>query len=206
MAAEPQANGNEPRLLPRLRRHYDEVAVPALTEQFGYTNRMMVPKIEKVVINIGMGEAVGNAKALDNAVGDIQTITGQKPVVTRAKRSIAQFKIRQGMPIGVMVTLRGARMYEFVDRLFNIALPRVRDFRGLSPDAFDGRGNYTLGLREQLIFPEIEYDKIDRVRGMEVSFVTTARTDAEGRRLLELLGIPYARPQGQAGSVQRIAS
>ncbi len=206
MAAEPQANGNEPRLVPRLRRQYDEVAVPALTEQFGYKNRMMVPKVEKIVINIGMGEAVGNAKALDSAVADIQAITGQKPVVTRAKRSIAQFKIRQGMPIGVMVTLRGARMYEFMDRLFNIALARVRDFRGLSPDAFDGRGNYTLGLREQLIFPEIEYDKIDRVRGMEVSFVTTARTDAEGRRLLELLGIPYARPQGQAGAVQRIAS
>ncbi len=206
MAAEPQANGNEPRLIPRLRRQYDEVAVPALTEQFGYKNRMMVPKVEKIVINIGMGEAVGNAKALDSAVADVQAITGQKPVVTRAKRSIAQFKIRQGMPIGVMVTLRGARMYEFMDRLFNIALPRVRDFRGLSPDAFDGRGNYTLGLREQLIFPEIEYDKIDRVRGMEVSFVTTARTDAEGRRLLELLGIPYARPQGQAGVVQRIAS
>ncbi len=206
MAAEPQANGNEPRLVPRLRRQYDEVAVPALTEQFGYTNRMMVPKVEKIVINIGMGEAVGNAKALDSAVADIQAITGQKPVVTRAKRSIAQFKIRQGMPIGVMVTLRGVRMYEFMDRLFNIALARVRDFHGLSPDAFDGRGNYTLGLREQLIFPEIEYDKIDRVRGMEVSFVTTARTDAEGRRLLELLGIPYARPQGQAGTVQRIAS
>ena len=206
MAAEAQENGNPPRTVPRLRRQFDEVAVPALTEQFGYTNRMMVPKIEKVVINIGMGEAIGNAKALDNAVGDITAITGQKPVITRAKRSIAQFKLRQGMPIGVMVTLRGARMYEFVDRLLNIALPRVRDFRGLSPDAFDGRGNYTLGLKEQLIFPEIEYDKIDRVRGMEVTFVTTARTDAEGRRLLELLGMPYARPQGQAGSVQRIAS
>ena len=201
MADTAQTNG-EPRIIPRLRVHFDEVAVPALMEQFGYKNRMQVPKLEKVVINIGMGEAVGNAKALDNAVGDIQTITGQKPIVTRAKRSIAQFKIREGMPIGVKVTLRGARMYEFVDRLFNIAMPRVRDFRGVSPNAFDGRGNYTLGLREQLIFPEIEYDKIDRVRGMEITFSTTAQTDAEGRRLLELLGMPYARPQ----QTQRIAS
>jgi large subunit ribosomal protein L5 len=208
MAAEAQTNGasETPRVLPRLRKQYDEVAAPALREQFGYKNRMQIPKIEKVVINIGMGEAVGNAKALDNAVNDIQLITGQKPVVTRAKRSIAQFKLRAGMPIGVMVTLRGARMYEFIDRLFNIAMPRVRDFRGLSPDSFDGRGNYTLGLKEQLIFPEIEYDKIDRVRGMEISFVTSAKTDAEGRRLLEMLGMPYARPQGQAGGVQRIAS
>lgn len=206
MAAEAQTESAEPRPVPRLRKQFDEVAVPTLTEQFGYTNLMQVPKIQKVVINIGMGEAVGNAKALDNAVNDLQIITGQKPVVTRAKRSIAQFKIRQGMPIGVMVTLRGARMYEFIDRLFNIALPRVRDFRGLSPDAFDGHGNYTLGLKEQLIFPEIEYDKIDRVRGMEISFVTSARNDAEGRRLLEMLGMPYSRPQGQAGGVQRIAS
>jgi large subunit ribosomal protein L5 len=206
MAAEAQTENAEPRVVPRLRKQFDEVAVPALTEQFGYTNLMQVPKIQKIVINIGMGEAVGNAKALDNAVNDLQIITGQKPVVTRAKRSIAQFKIRQGMPIGVMVTLRGARMYEFIDRLFNIALPRVRDFRGLSPDAFDGHGNYTLGLKEQLIFPEIEYDKIDRVRGMEISFVTSARNDAEGRRLLEMLGMPYSRPQGQAGGVQRIAS
>ena len=206
MAAEAQTENAEPRVVPRLRKQFDEVAVPALTEQFGYTNLMQVPKVQKIVINIGMGEAVGNAKALDNAVNDLQIITGQKPVVTRAKRSIAQFKIRQGMPIGVMVTLRGARMYEFIDRLFNIALPRVRDFRGLSPDAFDGHGNYTLGLKEQLIFPEIEYDKIDRVRGMEISFVTSARNDAEGRRLLEMLGMPYSRPQGQAGGVQRIAS
>jgi large subunit ribosomal protein L5 len=200
--AQSTQSSSEPRILPRLRQHFDEVAVPALTEQFGYTNRMQVPKLEKVVINIGMGEAVGNAKALDNAVNDIQQITGQKPVITRAKRSIAQFKIRAGMPIGVKVTLRGARMYEFVDRLFNIAMPRVRDFRGVSPNAFDGRGNYTLGLREQLIFPEIEYDKIDRVRGMEITFSTTARNDAEGRRLLELLGMPYARPQ----TTQRLAS
>ncbi len=206
MAAEAQTESTAPRPVPRLRKQFDEVAAPTLTEQFGYTNLMQVPKIQKVVINIGMGEAVGNAKALDNAVNDLQIITGQKPVVTRAKRSIAQFKIREGMPIGVMVTLRGARMYEFVDRLFNIALPRVRDFRGLSPDAFDGHGNYTLGLKEQLIFPEIEYDKIDRVRGMEISFVTSARNDAEGRRLLEMLGMPYSRPQEQAGGVQRIAS
>ncbi|MHB8647110.1 MAG: 50S ribosomal protein L5 [Thermomicrobiales bacterium] len=205
MAAQAQTESTEPRAVPRLRKQFDEVAAPALTEQFGYTNLMQVPRMQKVVINIGMGEAVGNAKALDNAVNDLQIITGQKPVVTRAKRSIAQFKIRQGMAIGVMVTLRGARMYEFIDRLFNIALPRVRDFRGLSPDAFDGHGNYTLGLKEQLIFPEIEYDKIDRVRGMEISFVTSARNDAEGRRLLEMLGMPYARPQGQAGGVQRIA-
>ena len=190
------------RYVPRLRQQYEETAVPALTEQFGYKNRMQVPKLAKIVINIGMGEAVGNAKSLDNAVNDLQAITGQKPVITRAKRSIAQFKIRTGMPIGVMVTLRGARMYEFADRLFNIALPRVRDFRGVPTSAFDGRGNYTLGLREQLIFPEIEYDKIDRVRGMEVSFVTTAVTDAEGRRLLELLGMPYTRPQ----AVQRLVS
>ena len=191
---------------PRLQERYKNEVVPALLKEFGYANPMQVPAVGKIVINIGMGEAVGNAKALDNAVNDLQIITGQKPVVTRAKRSIAQFKIRQGMPIGVMVTLRGARMYEFVDRLFNIALPRVRDFRGLSPDAFDGHGNYTLGLKEQLIFPEIEYDKIDRVRGMEISFVTSARNDAEGRRLLEMLGMPYSRPQGQAGGVQRIAS
>jgi large subunit ribosomal protein L5 len=206
MAAEAQPTSEAPRVVPRLRRQHDTVAVPTMTEQFGYKNLMQVPKLQKIVINIGMGEAVGNAKSLDNAVNDLQLITGQKPVVTRAKRSIAQFKIRQGMPIGVMITLRGARMYEFLDRLFNIALPRVRDFRGLSPDAFDGRGNYTMGLKEQLIFPEIEYDKIDRVRGMEISFVTTARTDAEGRRLLELLGMPYARPQGHVGGVQQIAS
>ncbi len=182
------------RFMPRLRRQYDEVVVPGMTEQFGYRNRMMVPKVSKIVINIGMGEAVGNAKSLDNAVGDLTLITGQKPVLTRAKKSIAQFKVRQGMAIGVVVTLRGSRMYEFMDRLMNVALPRVRDFRGVPVNAFDGRGNYTLGLKEQLIFPEIEYDKIDRARGMEISFVTTAKTDAEGRRLLELLGMPYTKP------------
>ena len=187
-------NADETRFMPRLRRQYDEVVVPGMTEQFGYKNRMMVPKVSKVVINIGMGEAVGNAKSLDNAVSDLTLITGQKPVLTRAKRSIAQFKVRQGMAIGVVVTLRGPRMYEFMDRLMNVALPRVRDFRGVPVNAFDGRGNYTLGLKEQLIFPEIDYDKIDRVRGMEISFVTTAKTDAEGRRLLELLGMPYTKP------------
>ena len=192
MAAEATTNGNSEtqRVLPRLRKQYDEVAVPALREQFGYTNLMQVPKIQKVVINIGMGESIGNGKALDNAVNDIQLITGQKPVITRAKRSIAQFKLRAGMPIGVMVTLRGARMYEFVDRLFNIAMPRVRDFRGLSPDSFDGRGNYTLGLKEQLIFPEIEYDKIDRVRGMEISFVTSAKTMPRGGDCSKCWGCP----------------
>ncbi len=204
MAQAAETGADTPRVVPRLRRAYDESVVPALTEQFNYSNRMQAPKIEKIVINIGMGEAVGNAKSLDAAVGDLRLITGQKPVITRAKRSIAQFKIRKGMPIGVMITLRGARMYEFLDRLYNVALPRVRDFRGLSPDAFDGRGNYTLGLKEQLIFPEIEYDKIDRVRGMEITFVTTAKTDAEARRLLELLGMPYSRPQGQVGSVHRV--
>lgn len=191
---EETSSPNAPRPVPRLRQQYEDVVVPGLTEQFGYKNRMMVPKVSKIVINIGMGEAVGNAKSLDNAVGDLTLITGQKPVLTRAKRSIAQFKVRAGMPIGVVVTLRGPRMYEFMDRLFNIALARVRDFRGVPVNAFDGRGNYTLGLKEQLIFPEIEYDKIDRVRGMEMSFVTTAKTDAEGRRLLELLGMPYTKP------------
>ena len=185
------------RYVARLKTQYEEVVVPALIEQFGFKNRMQVPKLDKIVINIGMGEAVANAKSLDNAVNDLTLITGQRPVLTRAKKSIAQFKIRKGMPIGVMITLRGARMYEFYDRLVNAALPRVRDFRGVPTNAFDGRGNYTLGLREQLIFPEIDYDKIDRVRGMEISFVTTARTDAEGRRLLELMGMPYTRPQEQ---------
>jgi len=199
MATNEEATTGEeaPRYVARLKTQYEEVVVPALIEQFGFKNRMRVPKLDKIVINIGMGEAVANAKSLDNAVNDLTLITGQRPVLTRAKKSIAQFKIRKGMPIGVMITLRGARMYEFYDRLVNAALPRVRDFRGVPANAFDGRGNYTLGLREQLIFPEIEYDKIDRVRGMEISFVTTARTDAEGRRLLELMGMPYTRPQEQ---------
>jgi large subunit ribosomal protein L5 len=159
---------------------------------------MQAPKLTKVVVNIGLGETVQNAKAIDAAVGDLMQITGQRPVVTRAKKSIAAFKLRAGMPIGAMVTLRGDRMYEFVDRLESVALARIRDFRGISPNAFDGRGNYTLGLREQLIFPEIDYDKIDKTRGLEVTFVSTARTDEEGRRLLELMGMPFARTERTA--------
>ncbi len=177
----------------RVRDRYREDVVPALTSDFGYSNIYQVPKLEKIVINIGLGEAVANGRALDAAVSDLSLITGQKPVVTRAKKSIAAFKLRAGMPIGAMVTLRGDRMYEFYDRLTAIALPRIRDFRGVSPNSFDGRGNYTMGLREQIVFPEIDYDRIDKVRGLEISFVTTARTDEEGRRLLALLGMPFAR-------------
>ncbi|WP_249226868.1 50S ribosomal protein L5 [Alicyclobacillus mengziensis] len=162
-------------------------------KQFNYTTVMQVPRLEKVVVNLGLGEAVQNPKAIDAAVGDVVAITGQKPVVTRAKKSIAQFRVRQGMPIGVKVTLRGERMYHFLDKLMNIALPRVRDFRGVSPKAFDGRGNYTLGLREQLIFPEIEYDQVDKVRGMEVVVVTTAQSDEEARALLTGLGMPFRK-------------
>jgi large subunit ribosomal protein L5 len=165
-------------------------------KDFQYSNVMQVPKLVKVVINIGLGEAIQNAKAIDAAVNDLALISGQKPVVTRAKKSIAAFKLRAGMPIGAMVTLRGQRMYEFVDRLTSAAMPRIRDFRGVSPNAFDGRGNYTLGVREQLIFPEIDYDKIDKTRGLEISFVTTARTDEEGRRLLQLMGMPFAKTEG----------
>ncbi len=176
----------------RLKDRYRADIVPAMMEEFRYKNVMQVPKLEKIVINVGLGEAVANAKAIDAAVGDIEAITGQKPVVTKAKRSIAAFKLREGMPIGAMVTLRGPRMYEFLDRLTNVTLPRIRDFRGISPNSFDGRGNYTLGLQEQLAFPEIDYDKIDKTRGLEMSFVTTAKTDAEGRRLLALLGMPFA--------------
>ncbi len=176
----------------RLKDKYLNEVVPALQEQFKYTNVMAIPKLDKVVINIGLGEAVQNPKALDAALNDLTLITGQKPVVTRAKKSIAGFKLREGMPVGVKVTLRGDRMYEFVDRLVSVALPRVRDFRGVSPKSFDGRGNYSLGLKEQLIFPEIEYDKIDKLRGMEIVFATTAKTDEEGRALLKLLGMPFA--------------
>jgi large subunit ribosomal protein L5 len=164
-------------------------------QEFGYKNVMQVPKLQKIVINIGLGEAVSNAKAIDAAVGDLTAVTGQKPVITRAKRSIAAFKLREGMPIGAMVTLRGERMYEFLDRLTSVTLPRIRDFRGVSPNSFDGRGNYTLGLREQLAFPEIDYDKIDKTRGLEMSFVTTARNDEEGRQLLANLGMPFARTE-----------
>jgi large subunit ribosomal protein L5 len=179
----------------RLRDKYQEDIVPTLMSEFGYSNVMQAPKLQKIVVNIGLGEAVQNAKAIDAAVGDLTAITGQKPVVTRAKKSIAAFKLRAGMPIGAMVTLRGARMYEFLDRLVAISLPRVRDFRGVSPNSFDGRGNYTLGLREQILFPEIDYDRIDKTRGLEMSFVTTARTDEEGRRLLALLGMPFAKKE-----------
>lgn len=179
--------------MPRLRDKYKEEVAPALMREFRYENQMEVPRIEKVVVNIGVGEAIQNAKALDAATRDLATITGQRPVITRAKKSIAAFKVRTGMPIGTTVTLRGDRMYEFLDRLFNAALPRVRDFHGVSPKAFDGRGNYTLGLREQLIFPEIEYDKIDKLRGMEITIVTSAKTDEEARRLLELLGMPFSK-------------
>lgn len=176
----------------RLKEKYLNEVILGLQEKFNYTNVMAIPKLDKVVVNIGLGEAVQNPKALDAAVQDLTLITGQKPVVTRAKKSIAGFKLREGMPVGVKVTLRGERMYEFVDKLFNVALPRVRDFRGVSPKSFDGRGNYSLGLKEQLIFPEIEYDKIDKLRGLEVVFATTAKTDEEGRELLKLLGMPFA--------------
>ena len=176
----------------RLQEKYVKEVIPALTEKFGYKNVMELPKIDKVIINMGVGEAVTNSKALDAAVTDLTTIAGQKPVITKAKKSIAAFKLRQGMPIGAKVTLRGDRMYYFLDKLMNIALPRVRDFRGVSATAFDGRGNYALGLKEQLIFPEIEYDKIDKMRGMDIIIVTTAKTDEEARELLKLLGMPFS--------------
>jgi large subunit ribosomal protein L5 len=172
---------------------FKEDIVPALMDEFEYKSVMQVPRLQKIVVNIGLGEALDNPKAIDFATNDIMAITGQRPVVTRAKRSIASFKLREGRAIGLKVTLRGERMWSFLTRLIHVALPRTRDFQGVSPDAFDGRGNYTLGLREQLIFPEIDYDKIDKVRGMEVSIVTTAQTDEEGRRLLSLLGMPFAQ-------------
>jgi large subunit ribosomal protein L5 len=183
-------------VVPRLQERYKAEIAETLMKDFQYDNVMQIPKLVKVVINIGLGESIQNAKAIDAAVNDLALISGQKPVVTRAKKSIAAFKLRAGMPIGAMVTLRGQRMYEFVDRLTSAAMPRIRDFRGVSPNAFDGRGNYTLGLREQLIFPEIDYDKIDKTRGLEISFVTTARNDEEGRRLLQLLGMPFAKTEG----------
>lgn len=177
----------------RLKERYLNEITPALMQKFNYTTVMQVPKVEKVVINMGMGEAVSNSKVLDTAVAEMQLIAGQKPVITRAKKSIAGFKLREGMPIGVKVTLRGERMYHFLDKLFNVTLPRVRDFQGISKKAFDGRGNYTLGLKEQLIFPEIEYDKVDKVRGMDIVVVTTAKTDEESRELLTQLGMPFAK-------------
>ena len=177
----------------RLKDLYKDEIVDAMIKKFGYKNIMEVPKLDKIVINMGVGEAKENAKVLDSAVKDLETITGQKVVLTRAKNSVANFKIREGMPIGCKTTLRGEKMYDFMDRLVNLALPRVRDFRGVSADSFDGRGNYALGVKEQLIFPEIEYDKVDKVRGMDVIFVTTAKTDEEGRELLRLFNMPFAK-------------
>ena len=177
----------------RLKDQYQNEIVDAMIKKFGYKNIMEVPKLDKVVINMGVGEAKDNAKVLESAIADMEKISGQKAVVTRAKNSVANFKIREGMPIGCKVTLRGERMYEFVDRLINLALPRVRDFRGVNPDAFDGRGNYALGIKEQLIFPEIEYDKVDKVRGMDVIIVTTAKTDEEARELLKLFNMPFEK-------------
>jgi large subunit ribosomal protein L5 len=176
----------------RLHERYTSEIVPALTKQFEYGNPMQVPRVSKVIVNIGLGEALTNAKAIDAATGDLALITGQRPIVTRAKRSIAQFRLRTGNPIGAKVTLRGERMWDFLDRLISLALPRIRDFRGIPSRSFDGRGNYSLGFREQLAFPEIDYDKVDRLRGLEVSIVTTAKTDEESKRLLELLGMPFA--------------
>lgn len=180
-------------MMNRMQERYQNEVVPALQKAFGYRNVMEVPRIQKVVVNIGLGEAMGNPKALESAVNDLTTITGQKPVLTKARKSIANFKLREGVIIGAKVTLRGNRMWAFLDRLMNIALPRVRDFRGVSPDAFDGRGNYTLGLRDQLIFPEIEYDKIDKLRGMEITVVTTARNDEHSREMLRFLGMPFRK-------------
>jgi len=177
----------------RVKELYLNEAAPALMKKFSYKSPMQIPKLDKIVINVGAGEAKDNAKAIDNIIADISAITGQKAVPTYAKKSVANFKVRQGMKIGVKVTLRGDRMYEFVDRLFNLALPRLRDFKGINPNAFDGRGNYSLGLKEQLIFPEIEYDKVEQVRGMDIAFVTTAKTDEEAKELLALLGAPFAK-------------
>jgi large subunit ribosomal protein L5 len=179
--------------MPRLKDTYKEDIVPALVKEFAYANVNQVPRISKVVVNVGLGEALTNAKALENTASDIAIITGQRPVITKAKKSIATYKLREGMPIGVKVTLRGNRMWDFLDRLMNVALARQRDFRGISPDSFDGRGNYTVGLPEQLVWPEMEYDKIDKVRGMEINIITTAQTDEEGRRLLALMGMPFKR-------------
>jgi len=183
----------EKKALPRLKEKYLQEIVPALMSDLGYANVMQVPRLERVVINIGLAEAIQNPKALESAERDLATISGQHPVITRAKKSIAGFKLRTGMPIGMKVTLRGRRMYEFLDRLLNAVMPRIRDFRGVTRNSFDGRGNYSLGLRDQLIFPEIDYDKVDKARGLEVTIVTTALSDEEGRRLLELLGMPFVR-------------
>ncbi len=181
------------RVVPRLKIRYDEEVRPALVTELNFTNVMQAPRLEKIVVNIGIGESIANNKALDAATGDLQAITGQKPISKKAKKSIAQFRLREGMTVGIMVTLRGDRMYEFLDRLVNAALPRLRDFQGVPTRSFDGRGNYSMGLREQLVFPEIDYDKIDKLRGLEITMVTSARTDQEGRALLEKLGVPFAR-------------
>lgn len=179
----------------RAREFYEKEIIPAMMEKFSYTNKMAVPKIEKVVVNVGLGEAKENAKAIDAALTDITTVTGQKPIVTKAKKSVANFKLRAGMPIGVKVTLRGEKMYSFLDRVISVALPRVRDFQGVSGEAFDGRGNYTLGIKEQIIFPEISYENIDKIRGMNVIIVTTAKSDEEAHELLKLFGMPFKRAQ-----------
>ncbi len=177
----------------RLKDYYVSTVAPALMSKFGYKNVMQIPRLDKVVVNVGAGEAKDNAKAIDAIMGDLSLITGQRPVVCRAKKSVANFKLREGMPIGVKVTLRGEKMWDFVDKLFNVAFPRVRDFRGINPNSFDGKGNYSTGIKEQLIFPEIEYDKIDKVRGMDINFITTAATDEEAKELLTLLGAPFAK-------------
>lgn len=179
--------------MPRLKDRYQDDIVPAMLKEFNFSNVNQVPRVSKIVVNVGLGEALQNAKALEKTTGDLMVITGQRPVITRARKSIATFRLREGNPIGAKITLRGNRMWDFLDRLLNIALARQRDFRGVSPDSFDGRGNYTLGLAEQLVWPEIDYDKIDKVRGMEVSIVTTAKNDEEGRRLLDLMGMPFKR-------------
>lgn len=177
----------------RLKEYYISTVAPALMKKYGYKSVMQIPKVEKIVINVGCGEARENSKVIDSIMKDLETITGQKPIVCKAKKSVANFKLREGMNIGVKVTLRSAKMYEFIDRFFNVTLPRVRDFHGINPNSFDGRGNYTMGLKEQLIFPEIEYDKIDAVRGMDISFITTAKTDEEAKELLTLMGAPFER-------------
>jgi large subunit ribosomal protein L5 len=191
--AKPQAPGTRSEAAPRLLTTYRDVIVPQLTKEFDYGNRMEVPRVSKVVVNIGIGEAKDNDKALDAAVGDVVTITGQKPALIKARKSVAAFKLRAGQTVGIKTTLRGRRMWYFLDKLLNVALPRIRDFRGVSPDGFDGRGNYSLGMREQVMFPEIDYDKIDKLRGLEVSIVTTARTDDEARSLLTRLGMPFRK-------------
>ena len=189
--ADQEESKNEPKVPPRLKETYRREVIPALMKEFGYRNPMQVPKLERIVLNVGMGEAIQNVKLLEGATAELGVLTGQRPVVTKAKKAIAGFKLRQGMPIGAKVTLRSDRMYEFLDRLVSVALPRIRDFRGVSPKAFDGRGNYTLGLKEQLIFPEIQYDSVASIHGMDITIVTTARTNDEGKALLRLLGMPF---------------